>query len=426
MQITVPYDTRTISAEIRADRSVTLLSSKEYHTSLDGAALVREALEHPIGSPRLSELAAQVNSVLLITNDITRPMPSKITIPALIEELERGNPHLQITILIASGLHRAMTHQELVDKMGEDIVNRYRVLVHDAYDKDSLVYKGVLPQGSPLWLNRAVDEHELVIAEGFIEAHWLAGFSGGRKSIMPGICGCETVAHNHRPFNVDHISTRPGLLSGNPAHEEFCEAARVAGLRFILNVVLDESKQISRAFAGDTFAAHEAGCAFVRELMEAPCEKADITVTSNSGYPLDLNLYQCVKGIDTASFATREDGVIIMCCGCREGVGHGGFLKVFQYGGTAKSLMERLHSGEIFEYDQWGSQLMLKYAQRFKVIIVSEGVSDEEVGMMFMDHVRTLPEAIALAEAYVGGTPTYNIIPEGPVIIPKISSEASV
>lgn len=418
MHIDIPYDRQTISADLNNYSSAAVLTSSEYDGGGDEYELVRQALENPISSPRLRELAVGVKTALLVTNDITRPMPSKITIPALIDELESANPNIQITIIVASGLHREMTRDELIDKMGEDIVQKYKVLVHNAYDKETLVFKGTLEHGTPLWLNRAAVENELIIAEGFIEAHWLAGFSGGRKSIMPGICGCDTVAHNHGPKNVDHLLTRPGLLEGNPAHEEFCEAARRAKLQFILNVVLDKDKHISKAFAGDAFAAHEAGCNFVGELMHAPCTKSDITITSNGGYPLDLNLYQCVKGIDTASFATKENGVIIMCCGCREGIGHGGFLKVFSLGSSPEELLEKMHSGEILEYDQWGSQLMLNYAKRFKVIIVSENITAQEAQLMYLDHAASLPEAIKAAEKYVGGSPIYNIIPEGPVIIP--------
>lgn len=427
MKVQIPYDKRKLEAELRSEDYgfINLLEAKEYKAELSEQEIVEQSLANPIGSERLRDMAAKVSSVLLITNDITRPMPSKITIPALIREVQAGNPNAKITVLIASGLHRAMTREELIDKMGEDVVNTYDVRVHNAYDADSLVYKGETRRGTPMWLNKAVDEHDLVISEGFIEAHWLAGFSGGRKSIMPGICGCDTVMVNHGPRTVDHPKTYPGSVEGNPAHEDFCDAAKAARLTFIMNVVLDADKHIIYAVSGDTYAAHASGCDFVRSIMGAPCEKADITISSNGGYPLDLNLYQSVKGIDTASVCTRDGGVIIMCSGCREGIGHGGFFKVFELGRgkSVQEILDDMYSGKIKEYDEWGSQLMLNAAKRFKVIIVSDNVTAEDLKLMFLDHATTLPEALEKARAFIGKEkPTINVIPEGPVIIPQLKN----
>jgi nickel-dependent lactate racemase len=299
-----------------------------------------------------------------------------------------------------------------------EIVKKYKVIVHNAYDRDSLVFMGNLASGNPLWLNMEVVEHDLIISEGFIEAHWLGGFSGGRKSILPGISGADTVMNNHSPAHLDDPMTRPGVLKGNPAHEEFAEAAKKAKLRFILNVVLDENKKIIKAFAGDTFEAHHAGCEFVRGIMEAPCEPADIVITSNSGYPLDLNLYQSIKGMDTASAAIKEGGVIIMSAECSEGIGHGGFLHVYEQGNSQEEILQGLRNGKIREYDQWAAQIMLSLTQKYTIIVVTENVPADKLKVMYLEHADNVQDALDRAFEIKGGDALVNLIPEGPVIIP--------
>lgn len=414
----IPYGRSQLLFDTKSDMNVHILSSKEYYNPLSEKDIVTKALNNPIDSKTLCEMSKGLKKVLLITNDMTRPMPSKITIPALIEEIKKYNQDVQITILIASGLHRVMNRQELIDKMGQEIVDNYRVLVHNAYDKDSLTYIGELSSGNPLWLNKEVLNNDLVIAEGFIEAHWLAGFSGGRKSILPGISGADTVMNNHSPKNVDDPRTRAGNICDNPSHLEFVEAAKKAKLSFILNVVLDKEKKIINAFAGDTFKAHETGCDFVIWMMEAECELSDITISTNCGYPLDLNLYQSCKGMDTASFATKENGVIIMCTECIEGVGHHGFAEVFTKSPDPEFLLDEMRKGNIKIYDQWGAQVILNLMTRFKIILVTS-IEQKIIESMNMIYAKGLDEALSIAKSFCSGEPSINVIPEGPIIIPK-------
>lgn len=414
----IPYGKTYLEASIPEDNVAACLTSKKIETQLTEQEEVDISINNPIGSPMLSELARDAKRVLFITNDMTRPMPSKITMPAIIREIQRYNAKADITLLIASGLHRKMTREELIDKMGHDLVENYKIVVHDAYDKSRLVYMGNLSSGNPLWLNKEVIEHDLVISEGFIEAHWLGGFSGGRKSILPGISGADTVMNNHSPQNIDDLRTKPGILEGNPAHEEFCEAARKANLKFILNVVLDKNKHIIKAFAGDTFEAHYAGCEFVRKMMEASCEPSDIVITSNNGYPLDLNLYQSIKGMDTASAAIKEGGVIIMVTECSEGIGHGGFLHVYEKGSGQEEILKGLRDGTIREYDQWAAQIMLKLTRNYKVIVVTDNVPKDKLKDMYLEHADDIGQALDMAFEIKGKNAMVNIIPEGPVIIP--------
>lgn len=415
----VPYGKTFKEVAVPEKNILGILTSRKFNTGLNEEEIIQKALENPIGYPRLSELCMNIKKVLLITNDMTRPMPSKITIPAMLKEIGLLNKDIETKIIIASGLHRAMTRQELIDKMGEDIVNNYSIVVHNAYDKDSLVNLGRLKSDNELWVNKEVTEHDLVISEGFIEAHWLAGFSGGRKSIFPGIAGADTVMNNHSAFNVDHPMTRPGVLEGNPVHEEFSEAAKKARLTFILNVVLDEKKQIINAFAGETFKAHEAGCDFVRSIIEIPCRPADIVITSNSGFPLDINLYQSIKGMDTAAAAARDNALIIVSTECSEGVGHGGFLEVLKSGGNPRTILEDLRSKKIKVYDQWGAQVMLKLSIEYTIIVVTENIDGDILRSMFVEHAADLQTALEMAFKIKGQDATVNIIPEGPVIIPK-------
>jgi len=418
MNIKLPYGRTHINADLSAFEHVNVLEQAKYSPEFAESDEVRNALQNPIGEASLSELARGKNRILLITNDMTRPMPSKITIPAIIAEIHSGNPDAEITILIASGLHRAMTQQELVDKMGADVVADNRVIVHDAYDNDSLAYFGELSTGNPLWLNAELLNADLVVSEGFIEAHWLAGYSGGRKSILPGIAGADTVMRNHCPKHVDDKATRPGNLQDNLAHREFTEAATKAKLAFILNVVLDKDKKIIKAFAGHPFSAHEEGCRFVNRLMSAPCKLADVTIVTNSGYPLDLNLYQSCKGLNTASFATKEGGVIILCTECAEGVGHGGFGEVMNMKMLPAEVLEKMHSGEIKIYDQWGAQVILNVVVKYKVIVVTD-IERDIIECMGMIYAENIAEAVDMAAEMVGHVPVINVIPEGPIIIPK-------
>lgn len=226
--------------------------------------------------------------------------------------------------------------------------------------------------------------------------------------------------NNHSARNVDHPLSKPGILKGNPAHEEFVEAAQKVGLRFILNVVLDEKKRIINAFAGDTFQAHEAGCEFVRSIMEIPCRRADIVITSNSGYPLDINLYQSIKGMDTASAAAKDGAVIIISTECSEGIGHGGFSEVYRSGGTPEQLLEDLRSEKIKIYDQWGAQVMLRLSQKYTIIVVTNNIQKDTLQRMFVKHAPNLQVALKMAFELKGEDATVNIIPEGPVIIPVI------
>ena len=267
-------------------------SLADYVPPVDGDALVTQALEHPVGAPRLCELARDKRRVVVISSDHTRPVPSRVILPKLLREIRRGNPKAEITILVATGLHRQTTRQELLDKYGEEICRNERIVIHDCDDRANLVDLGTLPSGGRLSVNRLAAEADLLIAEGFIEPHFFAGFSGGRKSVLPCVAGRARVMYNHHSAFIAHPRARTGVLEGNPIHTDMAWAARAAKLAFIVNVVLDAAHRPIYAVAGDCEQAHLAGCDFLASRCRAQAVPADIVVATNGGYPLDQNIYQ--------------------------------------------------------------------------------------------------------------------------------------
>ena len=285
--------------------------------------LVLEAMAKPIDSPKLSELAKGKKTCTIIISDHTRPVPSKHIIPFMLAELRQGSPDIDVTLLVATGFHRPTSKDELIQKLGEKIVAEEKIVIHDSQDPATNVEIGVLPSGARLVIDKVAAETELLVSEGFIEPHFFAGFSGGRKSVLPGVCDQVTVLGNHCAKFIASDCARTGVLEGNPLHIDMVDAARQAKLAYIVNVIIDEDKKVVAAFAGNYVKAHETGCAFLKGYCRVkPQKRGDVVITSNGGAPLDQNLYQCVKGMTAAEASCNEGGVIIMCAACADG--HGG------------------------------------------------------------------------------------------------------
>ena len=414
-KIYVLYGKGRLEAEIPDKNLLGVLSPKQIKAENE-AEIIRTALENPIGTKRLRELSRDVKSIVIISSDNTRPMPSRRTLPLLLNELAQPAESYDITMLIATGLHRPMTESEIEERFGREIMSKCRIVNHVAADDEMLEYCGDLDCGRPLYLNRLALEADLLIAEGFIEPHFFAGFSGGRKSILPGIAGAKTIMNNHSPQNIANESSVAGNLLNNPIHSEALKAAEISGLKFIMNVSLNEEKQIIGAFAGDVEKAHLAGCEFVRRNMTIPCKTADIAVTSNSGYPLDRNVYQMVKGMDTASRAVKPGGIIIIAGDCIDGIGSEMFKKVFSGKSNAKELFEALSQGDS-AIDQWNAQVLARILVRNRVIIVSDKLKPEEARLMFMELAPNLDSALSMAFEQEGENAAVNVIPEGPTAI---------
>lgn len=415
MDIKIPYG--QTAQHLGLDVTAAVLESRlgEMRAKQSPEYLVQEALKHPIESPRLSELAVGKSEILLIISDHTRPVPSKVIVPFMLREIRKGNPDARITLLTATGCHRGTRREELVEKLGETIVNQERILVHDCVSSPCIDL-GRLPSGARLTVNALVKQADLVVAEGFIEPHFFAGFSGGRKSILPGICSRVTVLGNHCSAFIKHPKARMGILEENPINRDMEAAVRMAGLSFIVNVVIDEDKNVVQAFAGDAIKAHHAGCEFLKQycLVEAPYD-GDIVITSNGGAPLDQNIYQAVKGMTTAEAAVSENGVIIMCAQCADGIGGEQFFRAMSECTTVSELLKEVEQTPMERTvpDQWQYQIMARIMEKHHVYFVTEPKLEEAVTAMKMEYCPSLEEAYRRARKRMGDRASVLVIPNG-------------
>ncbi|HHY45722.1 MAG TPA: nickel-dependent lactate racemase [Firmicutes bacterium] len=413
----IPYGYGSIDCVIPRDRVQSILEPRRFPDRRPPEVTIRGALRNPIGAQPLREMVKGKSHILIITSDTTRPVPSQLTLPLLLEEIETGNPSAGYTLIVATGLHSPPSQEELVARFGESLLGSLNVVLHEASNRQELTSVGRLSTGLDLWTNRLVAESDLIIAEGFIEPHFFAGFTGGRKSILPGIAGYESILQNHSPEKIDHPLSRNGILEGNPIHAEMCEAARAARLAFILNVVLDRNKEVVSAFAGDPFLAHEEGVGFVRAHAMVHASPADIVITSNGGYPLDRNLYQLVKGISVGAQTAKPGGVVIILGECRDGVGHQEFFNMMAKSDGPSDVLKRIRSGQVSGKDQWEVQVLARVLERNPVIIVSREIDSEVVKDMHMNHARDIQEALEMAFRMKGKDAMVTILPHGPATI---------
>ena len=383
-----------------------------------GREIVRAALESPIGSPRLRELAKGRRSCVIIISDHTRPVPSKDILPEMFAELEAGSPGIAITLLVATGFHRPTTTAELEAKLGADILKRVKVVLHDSRNAASNVRIGTLPSGAPCVVDKVAADAELLISEGFIEPHFFAGFSGGRKSVLPGVADQVTVLGNHCSKFIDSPLARTGNLDGNPLHEDMVAAAKLAKLAFIVNVVIDEDKRTVAAFAGDPYAAHRTGCDFLLGYAKVAAKPADVVITSNGGAPLDQNMYQCVKGMTAAEATCKPGGVIIDCVDCADGHGGQSFYESLRDCESAEAFYAKCLATPQDKTipDQWEAQILARIIRNFTVIVVTRPEMRPIVEDMKMRYAATLDEALTMAEA-ADGKKSLTVIPNGISVI---------
>lgn len=419
--IVFPFGKEKISYEIEDARlNGVLTSSLHSYKALDTEEnLVKAAMASPYGSDKLSVLAKGKDKVVIIASDHTRPVPSKVIIPFMLSEIREGNPDADITILIATGCHRGTTRDELVAKFGEEIVAKEKIYVHDCEESDMLKNIGTLPSGGECIVNRLAVEADLLVSEGFIEPHFFAGYSGGRKSVLPGVCSKTTVLANHCAEFIHSEYARTGILKNNPIHNDMVWAARAAKLAYIVNVVLDEDKKVVYAVAGDVERAHEAGCAFLSQYCGAKATESDIVISTNGGYPLDQNIYQSVKGMTAAEAAVKEGGVIIMLAAANDGTGGEEFYRCMNVDKTPKEIYDEVMTRGRNDTvgDQWMTQILSRILMRASVIYVSTA-PDELVKGYHMIPAKTLPEAMAKAEEILGNkNAKITAIPDGVAVM---------
>lgn len=383
----------------------------------NGSDIVRAAMEHPIDSPLLSELARGKRNCVIIISDHTRPVPSRDILPNMFRELREGSPGIDITLLVATGFHRPTSTAELEEKLGREIMDQCRIVVHDCRDKDGNVQIGVLPSGAPCVIDRLAAETELLISEGFIEPHFFAGFSGGRKSVLPGVSDQVTVLGNHCSKFIDSPYARTGILDGNPIHEDMIAAAGMAKLAYIVNVVIDEEKKTVAAFAGNYLTAHRRGCDYMLKYFHTRPAYADIVISSNGGAPLDQNLYQCVKGMTAAEASCKPGGIIIMCAECADGHGGEGFYHALKDCESPSELYARQMATPQDKTvpDQWESQILARILIKHRVIFVSRPEMKTMIEEMKMTYASSLDEAMSLARSWGGESVT--VIPNGVSVI---------
>lgn len=412
-----PFGKEKIHYTIADTRLQSVLTSglSAYTPAADGETLVKAAMAAPIGSAKLSELAHGKKNIVIIASDHTRPVPSKVILPFMLSEIRAGSPDADVTILIATGCHRSTTRDELVAKFGEEIVNSVKIHVHDCEETELFANIGTLPSGGACIVNKLAIEADLLVAEGFIEPHFFAGYSGGRKSVLPGICSKETVLANHCAEFIDSPYARTGILENNPIHKDMIWAARQAKLAYIVNVVLNEEKKVIYAVAGDVERAHEAGCAFLSEYCGAKATESDIVISTNGGYPLDQNIYQSVKGMTAAEAAVREGGVIIMLAAANDGTGGEEFYRSMKAKDDPADIYADVMTrgrGETV-MDQWMTQILSRILLRASVVYVSTA-DPELVRGYHMIPAATLSEAMDIAEGILQNKKaTVTAIPDG-------------
>ena len=412
----IPYGKTSIAFDEK-DASVLCSKIGELKAEGDGLSIVKAAMEKPIDSPKLSELAKGKKNAVIIISDHTRPVPSKDILPNMFAELREGSPDIEISLLVATGFHRPTTEKELRAKLGDDIYDSVNVVIHDSRDESSNVQVGYLPSGAPCVIDRLAAETELLLAEGFIEPHFFAGFSGGRKSVLPGICDQVTVLGNHCSRFIDSEYSRTGILDGNPMHEDMLAAAKLAKLQYIVNVVIDEDKKTVAAFAGNYVTAHRAGCDFLKSYAKVTAAPADIVITSNGGAPLDQNIYQCVKSMTAAEATCNPGGVVIECVECADGHGGEGFFRTLRDCPDADALYASIMATPQNETipDQWESQVLARILRKFTVIMVTRPELKDMVQDMKMRYAGSLDEALEMA--YAMGKKTVTVIPNGISVI---------
>ncbi|WP_449462561.1 nickel-dependent lactate racemase [Tardisphaera miroshnichenkoae] len=419
LKVSMAYGEKGMQVDLPDDAYVVRARMPKGKTGDEAIQLIRESIRNPVGRS-LNEAAAHAKKVSVLITDRTRATPNELVLRALIESLPKDRTH-ELTIVVANGLHKPGGEKELRKLVGDEIYESYRVIDHDSDDTKNLSYVGKTSRGTELYFNREVLSSDLIIGTGLIEPHFFAGYSGGRKLLLPGVAGTNTVYQNHDYEKIADPRADYGFLGGNPIHEDMVEATRmVSAFSFIVNVLLDEEKRVITTFSGDPYQAHEAGAkgydSFGR--VSVPFE-ADITVVTNGGHPLDLNLYQAVKGMTTAARITKKGGVIIALSRCEEGVGHESFRELAAFSKDPQKVLDHIREDEPIR-DQWQVQKLEQVLLKNKVVVVSEGVKEEEIEELNMMPASTFDEAFEMAKRLTEGSKVV-AIPEGPYVIPDLS-----
>jgi len=421
MKVQLPYAKGHLVIDV--PDHATVVRGKPVQPVADEARSVRLALKKPVDAPPLAEMVGPGDAVVIVHTDGTRPTPNRILLPVIAEELlAAGVSKRNIKFLNATGSHVAQPADELAAMLGPAIAGHYTTLQHNAFDADSLAIVGTTRSGNTVALNRAYVDADFRIVTGFIEPHFFAGYSGGPKLVLPGIAGIESIMRNHSPAHIAHPHADWGITGGNPLWDEIAEAARLCPPQFCCHVSLDEEKRVTGVFAGELFAAHAAGCAFVQEHAMAPVKAPfDIVVTSNSGHPLDRNFYQTVKGLSAAARIVGPGGSIIMASACEDGLPEtGGFTSILDgFGEPAEARAVLAGRGSALP-DQWQVQILARVLSERDVFMFSGGLSDADLARAWVHRSRSIEETLSRLMDLYGAQARIGVLPEGPQVIPYI------
>ena len=422
MRIRLAYGKEGLPLELADALDVTVVEPAFVPALPDQAAAVRAALEEPVGSPPLRDLVRPGMRVGIVFSDITRPAPNPLLLGAVLEVLD-AVPGVEAVLFNALGTHRPNTEDELRAMVGDAVFERRRIVQNDCFDPSTQVCVGTTSMGHETWLNAELMRCDLKVLTGFIEPHLFAGFSGGGKAVMPGMAGQRTVLGNHDAGMVGHPKAIWGVTRGNPVWEEVREVAGQAGRLFLLNVTLNRDKAVTAVFAGDLDAAHAAGCAFVkRSAMVAVPRPFDIVVTTNSGYPLDINLYQSVKGMRAADQIVRPGGSIVIAAACRDGVPeHGLYGRILRESKSPEVLLASISAPGFLEQDQWQAHIQALVQRKADVYVRSDGLTDDEIRAAHLKPSPRVEDTVADLLAKYGRGASICVMPEGPQTIPYLA-----
>ena len=424
MLVRLDYGRDGLDVELPDDRVVRSLSYKQADPLTDPETELHSLLLQPTGTPSLAELAAGRSSACIVICDITRPVPNELILKPLLATLEQsGMDREKITILVATGLHRPNEGDELVEIVGQEIAREYRIENYHGQSLDEHTFLGTSPRGVPVWIDTHYVEADLKITTGLIEPHLMAGFSGGRKLICPGIAALETIKVWHGPDFLEDPRADCGRLDGNPVHEESTWIGRHTGCDFIVNVIINTDRSPLKFVAGDMEQAFLEGVDFCRQVVvDTVSEPVDIVVTSCAGYPLDTTFYQAVKGLTGALPIVKQGGTIIMAASMSEGIGSPEFEQLFDENSDLESFVERITGTDYFVMDQWQLEELAKVRRKAKVKLISDGLPAETINRLFVESAATVEEAVSDSLAEYGEDARIAVIPKGPYVLAQLDS----
>jgi lactate racemase len=423
MQVELAYGRKGLAVDVPDANLTKVLRMQSSEAVQDPPIAVTKTLLQPIGFEHsLFDMAKEHRSACILICDITRPVPNKILLPPILKTLNAaGIRHEDITILIATGIHRPNLDDELIELVGVEIANRYKVVNHYSRDLESHAYLGRTSRDTEVWIDKRFVEADFKIATGFIEPHLMAGFSGGRKLVVPGISSIETMKYMHGPKIMEHPLSCEGRIEQNPFHEEALEIANMTGVDFMVNVALNEKREIIGIFSGHLEKAHAEGVRFVRKVVRDTLpEPADIVITTSAGYPLDTTFYQAIKGLTAAAPVVKKGGTIILAAQCESGLGGEEFTSLATDQRDLETIIEELVSGRVFIIDQWQFEKFAQARRKADIILVSDGIKAEQKNRMHLRWAETVQAALAMAFAQHGPEARVAVIPKGPYILAEI------